>query len=94
MPFEYQPNKIIILDEINHKQMGYISYSIDDNCIFNLEHTVVYPEYQGKGIAKLLVLEAISYCKDKGYKINPICSYAVSFFKKNPEYSSILKEGI
>ena len=44
----------------------------------------------GKG-AKILMEKVINEAKEKGLKIIPVCSYAVSYFEKNPEYKELLK---
>ena len=34
--------------------------------------------------------KVINEAKEKGLKIIPVCSYAVSYFEKNPEYKELL----
>lgn len=62
---------------------GEISFVEEDNYII-IDHTEVYPMYQGQGIARKLVEQAIEYAKNNNLKIKATCSYAVNFFNKNP----------
>jgi uncharacterized protein len=73
----------------NQKVIGHISYSIESN-VLTIEHTVVDEYYKGQGLASKLTEELIAFAKTKDYKIKPVCSYAVSYFSKHPEYSSLL----
>lgn len=73
----------------NTKVIGHIAYSIS-NDVLTIEHTVVDEYYSGQGLASKLMVELIAFAKTKNYKIKPVCSYAVSYFNKHPENSSLL----
>jgi predicted GNAT family acetyltransferase len=45
---------------------------------------------RGQGIASDLMLEAYNYIKNKGLLIIAKCPYAISWFKKHPEYQDIV----
>lgn len=66
-----------------------ITYSIY-NGVMRVDHTFVPDSMRGKGIAKKLVLEVIDYAKENNYKIEPVCSYVVSFFEKNKGYEDLI----
>ncbi|MGQ4833899.1 MAG: GNAT family N-acetyltransferase [Candidatus Asgardarchaeia archaeon] len=68
---------------------AYLKYSINGN-VMSLDSTYTPEEFRGRGIAKRLMEEAIKYAKENGLKIKPVCSYAVHFFKKYPQYKEIL----
>lgn len=53
-------------------------------------HTYVNPTYRGQGIAQHLVERLISYCKQEGLKIVPICSYVEALSKRNPELQELV----
>jgi len=48
--------------------------------VLRILSTYVPPELRGRGLAETLVREAISLAREKGLKIEPVCSYAVRFF--------------
>jgi len=76
--------------EVNRKKIAYIEFRLEDNTLYIL-HTIVDEFYQGQGLAKKLTEKAISYSKKNNYKIKPICSYAVNYFKEHQEYKELLK---
>lgn len=55
-----------------------------------INHTFVEPEYRGQGLAGELALEIAKYARENNYKIIPVCSFAVSFFKYHKEYSDLI----
>lgn len=47
-------------------------------------HTEVYPEFEGRGFAKLLLEKLVSYAKEKDLKIVPLCPYVNLQFRRHP----------
>lgn len=72
------------------KVVGKIEFVKDGNEL-TITHTIVNPLFRGQGIAKILMEKVINEAKEKGLKIIPVCSYAVSYFEKNPKYKGLLK---
>lgn len=60
----------------NNVEAGFISFTLRPNAKIILEHTEVFPEFSGKGIAKKLVLSAVRYAKENNLAVEPICEYA------------------
>lgn len=52
-------------------------------------HTVVDPEFGGRGLASILVAEALESARDAGKRIVPVCSMVGTVLKKRPEFDSI-----
>jgi len=53
-------------------------------------HTEVSPAFEGQGFAKLLLDRLISYAKEKGLKIIPLCPYVSVQFRRHPtEYEDV-----
>ncbi|GAA4914929.1 GNAT family N-acetyltransferase [Mucilaginibacter defluvii] len=53
-------------------------------------HTEVFPEFEGKGFAKLLLNELVRYAIEKNVKIVPLCPYVNAQFRRHPsEYESV-----
>jgi predicted GNAT family acetyltransferase len=73
----------------NKQVIGHIAYFIS-NDVLTIEHTIVDEHYKGQGLASKMTEELIKFATQKNYKIKPVCSYAVSYFSKHPEYSSLL----
>jgi predicted GNAT family acetyltransferase len=53
-------------------------------------HTEVSPEFEGRGFAKLLLNQLVSYAKEKDLKIIPLCPYVSLQFRRHPaEYEDV-----
>lgn len=86
-------NNFYIGNNAEHPQ-AYISYTPIDQSTWRIDHTVVSPELRHQGIAKKLTLHLLGEAQKQNISIIPECSYAQSFFRKYPEYQSMLKEMI
>lgn len=72
------------------KECGECCFSTEGN-IWIINHTFVDPSYGGQGIARKLLDCVIEKARKQGVKINPVCSYAVHQFEKNPDLYADLK---
>ena len=53
-------------------------------------HTEVSPEYEGRGFAKLLLNQLVSYAKENDLRIIPLCAYVNTQFRRYPaEYDDV-----
>jgi uncharacterized protein len=52
-------------------------------------HTEVDPAYGGRGLATILIEEALKGARDEGKRIVPVCSMVVTVLKKHPEFDDI-----
>ncbi|MET0463389.1 MAG: GNAT family N-acetyltransferase [Chitinophagaceae bacterium] len=53
-------------------------------------HTEVSPEFEGRGFAKLLLQQLVSYAREKELKIIPLCPYVNAQFRRHPaEYTDV-----
>jgi predicted GNAT family acetyltransferase len=53
-------------------------------------HTEVFPEFEGRGFAKVLLGQLVSYARAKGLKIIPRCPYVNLQFRRHPaEYEDV-----
>ena len=60
---------------VEGKEVGYISFIVAEGKL-EIKHTVVYPEFRGKGYGKVLVDSAIGTAKSKNMIVTSTCSYA------------------
>ena len=56
----------------------------------SFHHTLVPYAHRGKGIAAILVREALNWARDEGLTVRPQCSYVGHFIAQNPEYRELL----
>ena len=52
-------------------------------------HTEVLAEYQGRGLATILIAEALRSTRAAGLRIVPSCSMVAGYIDKHPEYADI-----
>ena len=71
------------------KRMGYLSYEWDGPARFAIMHTVVEPAFQGRGIARALLDAAVSFARENGYRIRPVCPYVEKMFQRDSGYDDV-----
>ena len=62
---------------------------IEEPDTFVITHVGVHPDLRGQGIAGKITQFALEYAKSKSLRVIPMCSYAVVYIKKNPEYKNL-----
>ena len=71
------------------KQIGECEFEESDNR-WVITHTGVREAYEGKGIARKLVLKVVEAARAKGVKILPVCSYAKKLMAGKEEFKDVL----
>ncbi|BAU96706.1 acetyltransferase [Corynebacterium suranareeae] len=61
---------------------GFAAY-LDNNDSRIFYHTVVGDEFSGKGLASILVAEALEATKEAGLTVVPVCPFVKGFVEKN-----------
>ncbi|MFV0481457.1 MAG: GNAT family N-acetyltransferase [Campylobacteraceae bacterium] len=90
MNFIYEKDRIYAKDE-NEEVVAEITFPLIDENTVNINHTFVSPKLRGGGVASKLMLECCEVLKKEGKKAVATCSYADIWFKRNSEYTYILK---
>ena len=62
-------------------------YDRDGRRVF--PHTEVEPSFEGRGLATILVAEALRVTREAGLRIVPTCSMVARYIDKHPEYAAI-----
>lgn len=57
---------------------------------FIIDHTEVIPDFEGKGIGKKLVMQAVEYARENKLKILPLCPFAKSVFERTKEIQDVI----
>ena len=71
------------------RQIGECEFSPSEK-IWIISNTGVEPAYEGKGIARKLVLKVIEAARAKGVKILPMCSYAKKLMTGKEDFKDVL----
>lgn len=53
-------------------------------------HTEVDSDFEGRGLATILIGEALQKTRDAGLRIVPVCKMVASYVKKHDEYSDVV----
>ncbi|RVQ67791.1 N-acetyltransferase [Croceicoccus ponticola] len=73
-----------------HDETGELTYRKEaDGQVLVADHTFVPPSLRGKSLAGKLVEALIADAREEGFKIKPVCSYVVTAFQRNPEWSAL-----
>ena len=95
---EFKPAEVsVVFEEEQNRSAAYVDNRLIGECEFSVSdavwtifHTGVRPAFEGKGIAKKLLLKVIEKAREKKVKIVPQCSYAEKVMKKTAEYQDVL----
>ena len=71
-------------------QVGEMTYQRPTSQRMIIDHTRVFEGFEGRGIARQMVLAAVDYARANGRQIVPVCSYARAFLTRTDEYKDIL----
>jgi predicted GNAT family acetyltransferase len=77
---------------VDGKLAGFSEYRLArDRIAFT--HTEVADEFEGQGLARVLVTHALDDVRGRGLGVLPFCPYVRRFISKNPEYLDLVPEG-
>ena len=66
------------------KQVGEMVIGLGETAL-TVYHTEVNPEMEGKGLAKLMLEEMVSYARSNNLQVVPLCEYVHVQFKRHPD---------
>ncbi len=74
-------------------EVGRLTYTIfpDDNKLV-ISFVLVHPKFEGRGMGKYLVDDAIKFARENKWNVYPHCSYARSVMKKMTNVEDIFLE--
>ena len=71
------------------KLAGVLTYSIE-NGVSTMPHTVVEPEFGGRGVGGKLAKAALDDARERGLKVDPQCPFIAGYIERNPEYADLV----
>lgn len=69
---------------------GELVYTWSGNDKIIINHTEVKDGFEGKGVGKKMLMEAIKFAREKHIKILPVCPFAKAVMEKSDEYQDVL----
>ena len=76
---------------VDGQQVGLADF-YDRDGVRVFPHTEVDPSYQGRGLATILVREALTATRAAGLRVVPQCWMVAEFIDKNPEFADMTGE--
>lgn len=73
------------------RDQAVLSYQLVGNTAINLIHTEVPPAFQGRGLAKALILRAFTYATNQQLRVIPTCPTVSGFLRRHPEYRYVME---
>jgi predicted GNAT family acetyltransferase len=70
-------------------EVAFAEYSLLHDAIV-LPHTLVPDAFAGKGVASALAVAALTYAREHGLKVKPICSFMAGYIRKHPEWQDLV----
>ena len=63
---------------------AYLSYERPRQGVLDLQHTIVPPAEQGRGVGESLVRAALDFARENGERIIPTCPFVESWLAQHP----------
>ena len=70
---------------------GYSEYRLQPGRII-FTHTIVEPEYEGRGIGSRLVRHELDDVRQRGLKVTPLCPFVRAYIRRHPDYHDLLHQ--
>lgn len=88
---QHHPSQFLFEAFLNDEKVGVMTYSYtENNEKISINHTVVAPEFNGRGIGKKLVLAGIDFARKERKKIIPRCSFVKVVLESKEEYQDVI----
>lgn len=81
----------LTLNTDDKEEIGRLTYTIfpDDHKLI-ISFVLVHPKFEGRGMGKFLVEEAIKFARENNWNVYPHCSYARSVMSRMTDVQDIL----
>ncbi len=84
---------VFTLHNEEEEEVGRLTYTIfPEENKFIISFVLVHSKFEGKGMGKYLVDEAIKFARENEWKVYPHCSYARSVMSRMKDVDDILLE--
>lgn len=84
--------KGIFFVEADDNILAEMTYTTTSDNKMIIEHTEVDEVLQGQNIGYELVHAAVTYARQHGMMILPVCNFAHSIFDKKPDFQDVLQK--
>jgi predicted GNAT family acetyltransferase len=74
---------------VDGQEVGTLVYELKGSMAV-ISHTVIEPEYRGRGLGSELVRQALDDIRGQGMTVSNFCGFVSTFMEKNPDYADLL----
>lgn len=82
--------RLLLFREEN--EVAQMTYSRFDTNQIIIDHTEVYPAFEGTGAGKEMVAKMVEWARENQQRVVPLCPFAKAMIERNQEYQDILKK--
>ncbi len=91
MEFIHNQNDISVYNE-SGETIATVAFPQNEGGYVEINRTFVHESLRGQGVAGKLMQELAKNLQETNRKAVPTCSYAVTWFEKNPQHSGLLQK--
>jgi predicted GNAT family acetyltransferase len=88
---------VVVNNEAEHRfearlgdQVAFTEYRLRDGTM-TLPHTVAPEAFAGRGVGAQLAKAALSYAREQGLEVIPLCSFIAGYITKHPEWHDLVQ---
>jgi predicted GNAT family acetyltransferase len=70
---------------------GFVQYRLKPGKIVFI-HTEIRNEFEGRGLASVLIHSALDEARARDLKVVPLCPFVARYIKRHPEYRDLVDE--
>jgi predicted GNAT family acetyltransferase len=72
--------------------MAYLAYAPAGRATIDLQHTIVPPEAQGRGVGASLAAAAFAYARAQGLQVIPSCPFVAAWLDDHPDGRDVVAD--
>jgi len=69
---------------------AFLDYAVLDAATVDFQHTFVPDGLRGRNVGTRLVLHALDWAREEGYRVVPSCWFVGAVATRHPEYTALL----
>ncbi len=74
---------------IDGVSVGNLDYIFDGDIMITT-HTIVSPDYEGRGVGSALALAALNKARAEDLRVIPQCSFVSAYITRHPEFADLI----
>jgi len=71
--------------------VGHIDFVPSGPGVIDLNHTLVFPEFEGRGYGRELVAAAVAFARREGLRLQASCPYAARVIERRLDWTDVWK---